>query len=280
MWIYLNGELVEKEKAVISPFDHGYLYGLGVFETIRTYNGHPFLLEEHVKRLNDGIKQLGIERHWTSGEVEEIIRILSEKNQLLNSYIRFNVSAGVGEIGLQTEPYVEPTTIVFQKPLTITEGLKEKEGVLLELRRNTPETALRLKSHHYLNNIVAKREIGNAPNKEGIFLTEEGFVAEGIVSNIFWVVNDELFTPSLSTGILNGITRKFILKLARLQQMTVHEGCFYIEEIKNAEEVFLTNSIQEIVPVTKIGETIYPGKKGKVVKRLYEFYRNYTDHNG
>src|SRR5690625_1751214 len=117
MYLYMNGEFIDENEAKISPFDHGYLYGLGVFETFRTYNGYPFLLTEHMARLNYGLEQMNIHKRFQAMEVLDIIQELSRLNQLPNSYIRFNVSAGNGEVGLQTDHYEEPTIIMFQKPL-------------------------------------------------------------------------------------------------------------------------------------------------------------------
>ena len=185
MLIYVNGQYVKASEARISPYDHGYLYGLGVFETFRIYNGHPFLLDDHYDRLIDALDTLQIKWTMTKDEVLLILKNLLIKNKLENAYVRFNVSAGIDEIGLQTEMYEEPSVIVFIKPLAAPGEVAEKEGVVLKQVRNTPEGAARLKSHHYLNNILGKREIGNVVNKEGIFLTETGYVAEGIVSNLF-----------------------------------------------------------------------------------------------
>ena len=273
MYIYLNGQFIEKDKAVISPFDHGYLYGLGVFETFRTYNGHPFLLDAHLERLNAGLKELCIDRQFHRAEVLSIVEELSHLNDLQDSYIRFNVSAGIGEIGLQTEVYDSPSIIMFQKSLPKMERLREKEAVILTLPRNTPETLVRLKSHHFFNNVAAKREIGPDPNKEGIFLTESGFLAEGITSNLFWVKDEVLYTPTLETGILNGITRQFILTLAEELMMQVKEGLYLETTLLEAEEIFFTNSIQEIVPVIQLGKKIYPGKQGYIVQKLNQMYQ-------
>lgn len=205
MFIYLNGDLVRKEDAVISPFDHGFLYGMGLFETIRVYNGHPFLLDDHLQRLNNSLEVLNIKTRYTRDEILEILHPLLKINELTDAYVRLNVSAGIGEIGLQTEPYVHPNLIIFAKPLPPAKGLQEKKSVILQLKRNTPEGFERLKSHHYLNNILAKREIGDHPECEGIFLTEDGYLAEGIVSNLFWIKDQKLYTPALETGILDGI---------------------------------------------------------------------------
>ena len=276
MLIYVNGAYVEASEAKISPYDHGYLYGLGVFETFRIYNGHPFLLDDHYERLMDALSVLQIEWKMTKDDVLRILQELLVRNGLEHAYVRFNVSAGIGEIGLQTGLYEEPSVIVFIKPLAVPGKAVEKEGVILNQKRNTPEGTFRLKSHHYLNNILGKREIGNVVNKEGIFLTEAGYVAEGIVSNLFFVKEGVLYTPSLETGILNGITRAFIIRIAEVLDVRVEEGLFTQKELLSADEVFVTNSIQEIVPLNQIEEVNFPGKEGKVTKSfmcVYEMHR-------
>ncbi|CAI8891856.1 MULTISPECIES: aminodeoxychorismate lyase [Bacillus] len=276
MLIYVNGAYVEASEAKISPYDHGYLYGLGVFETFRIYNGYPFLLDDHYERLMDALSVLQIEWKMTKDDVLRILQELLVRNGLEHAYVRFNVSAGIGEIGLQTGLYEEPSVIVFIKPLTVPGKAVEKKGVILNQKRNTPEGTFRLKSHHYLNNILGKREIGNVVNKEGIFLTEAGYVAEGIVSNLFFVKEGVLYTPSLETGILNGITRAFIIRIAEVLDVRVEEGLFTQKELLSADEVFVTNSIQEIVPLNQIEEVNFPGKEGKVTKSfmcVYEMHR-------
>lgn len=272
MYIYLNGEFLKEEDAKISPFDHGYMYGLGVFETFRVYSGHPFLLDDHIKRLNHSVQELNISQSFSRENVWNIVSELLKLNQLTDAYVRFNVSAGIGQLGLQVNQYEHPTIIVYMKPLKLPGGMLEKEGVILTTIRNTPEGQQRLKSHHYLNNILAKREIGNDPSKEGIFLTEKGHLAEGIVSNLFWVKNNTLYTPSIQTGILNGITRQFILSLAAKLEIRFIEGYFTPDELFEADEVFVTNSIQELVPLNKIADKQFVGKGGKTVNQLQEIY--------
>jgi len=277
MFVYMNGSFVKKDEAVISPFDHGFLYGLGVFETFRVYNGHPFLLDDHLERLNASLRVLDIEADFTREESIRILEGLLEKNNFQDAYIRFNVSAGNGEIGLQTESYLEPNVIVFAKPLPQAGSMSEKKTVLLELRRNTPEGTERLKSHHYLNNVLAKREAGPDMDTEGIFLTSEGFLAEGIVSNIFWYRDGILFTPAVETGILNGITRRFVIALARNAGIEVREGFYKKEEAVEADEIFLTNSIQEIVSVTDFSGKSFPGKSGEMAHLLFAEYSAYRE---
>ncbi|AYV68820.1 4-amino-4-deoxychorismate lyase [Niallia circulans] len=276
MYIYLNGQIIRQEEAVISVFDHGFMYGLGLFETLRIYDGHPFLLDDHLKRLNDGLSELNIEKSFEREDAVSVIKTLLSKNNIENAYIRWNVSAGIGMIGLQTETYTQPNTIVYIKPLPKVVDMVEKTGQIVTVPRNTPEGFFRLKSHHYLNNILAKREIGPEQTMEGIFLTKEGYLAEGITSNIFWVVDGELYTPSLQTGILNGITRQFIVKLAQDHGVAVKEGVFSLNILARAKEVFATNSIQEIIPIKRIDKYEYKGKEGPVVTMLYKEYRKHT----
>ncbi|MGM9986983.1 MAG: aminodeoxychorismate lyase [Bacillaceae bacterium] len=252
MFIYLNGEYVEGDKAVISPYDHGYLYGLGIFETFRIYDGHPFLLDDHLERLHEGLQQLNIDVTISKEKVTEIINTLLYKNDLKDAYIRLNVSAGIGEIGLQTMPYCEPNVICFIKPLPPKLERVYKQAMILKIPRNTPEGNIRLKSHHYLNNVLAKREIDNNGNVEGIFLTADGFVAEGIVSNVFFVKESIVYTPCLETGILNGITRKYVLDLCKENDIQIKEGYYTKEMLLDSDEVFVTNSIQEIVSIDEI----------------------------
>lgn len=272
MFIYVNGEVVNEAEVRISPFDHGFLYGIGLFETFRIYGGHPFLLDDHLNRLNQGLKQLNIQTEFRREQVLPMLQQLLNKNNFNDAYIRFNVSAGIGEIGLTVNPYQDPNVLIFSKPLPVFK--EEKSIKILNLRRNTPESNTRLKSHHYLNNVLAKREIGADPGLEGVFLTKEGFLAEGIVSNLFWIKENILFTPSIETGILNGVTRMFVIYLAKKLGFSVKEGYFHPEEILNADEVFLTNSIQEIVPVNMFEKCIKPGKQGSKVNLLNRHYQN------
>ncbi|MCE4051793.1 MULTISPECIES: aminodeoxychorismate lyase [Bacillaceae] len=274
MYIYINGEIIPHEKAQISVFDHGFMYGAGLFETFRTYRGHPFLLDSHLGRLNKGLRQLNIDRSFYREETNQIIQRLLNENKLENAYIRFNVSAGIGGIGLQTSSYTEPNVIMYMKSLQTGESLGEKKAEWLRIRRNTPEGDERLKSHHYLNNLLAKREIGEDVQMEGLFLTKEGYVAEGITSNLFWIRNGILYTPSVETGILNGITRRFILALAAQSGLEVREGLYKQENLLEADEVFITNSIQEIVAIKSIGSESYKGVSGPIVQMLYTRYKD------
>ncbi|WP_040204641.1 aminodeoxychorismate lyase [Neobacillus jeddahensis] len=278
MFVYQNGEFINKDAARISPFDHGFLYGMGVFETFRVYEGHPFLLDDHLERINHSLDTLMIMHTFDRNEINLILQDLLQINQLKNAYIRLNVSAGVGEVGLSVAPYDQPGVMIFSKPLPPGGELLEKRAVLLNLKRNSPEGDERLKSHHFMNNMLAKREIGHADDVEGIFLTVDGYVAEGIVSNVFWVKGDVLYTPSLQTGILNGITRQFVIQLGRKNNLQIDEGLYTPEQLMEADEIFITNSIQEIVPIKSFGEREFPGRKGRLVYLLHQDYRYYCHH--
>ncbi len=276
MFIYINGQIVKKEEARISAFDHGFMYGLGLFETFRVYDGHPFLLGDHLTRLHDGLNMLNISFFITRDEVMHILSRLLEANGYRDAYVRLNISAGVGDVGLQVDKYTAPTVIMYMKP--VPTFAEEKVCQTLRIRRNTPEGYIRLKSHHYLNNILGKWEIGKDAHVEGIFLTQDGFVAEGIVSNVFWVKDGIVYTPSVETGILNGITRLFVIDLLRSWGVRVREGFYSLQQLKEADEIFLTNSIQEIVPVCRLDGDIYPGKCGEMTSRLQRAYAFFTTH--
>ncbi|TNJ62520.1 aminodeoxychorismate lyase [Paenibacillus hemerocallicola] len=257
MRIAVNGRVCEDKEAVVSVYDHGFLYGIGLFETFRTYGGRPFLLEPHLERLSRSCTELGIRYVSDRGETEGLIAALLSANGLPDAYVRFSVSAGVELLGLPSTDYAEPNVIVYVKPLPPRDEIAYAEGKpiqLLELRRNSPEGNVRLKSFQYMNNMLAKREMRRyewAAGAEGVFLDACGHVAEGIVSNLFWVKGGVLYTPALATGILPGITREYVIGLARRLGYEVREGLYGWPEIIGADEAFLTNSVQEIVPVNR-----------------------------
>lgn len=275
MYIYVNGKQVHSQEAKISIYDHGYLYGMGVFETFRTYNGVPFLLDDHLDRLESGCRQMGIKWERNRDLLLEQINQLLKVNQLKDAYFRYNISAGPGAIGLPAETYEEATESLFIKELP--PEINSKKLATLQIRRNTPEGAWRLKSHHYLNNILAKRE--TPANHEGVFLSEQGYVAEGIVSNLFFVREGKLYTPALSTGILNGITREWVLATSRHLSIPVEEGEYRLEFAQEAEEVFVTNSIQELVFVEEWdGKRYGEGLTPSVYLCLKDYYDRCKGH--
>lgn len=277
MYIYINGKILPMEEAVISPFDHGFMYGLGAFETFRTYNGFPYLIDEHMERLHEALNELNINAVINTDHVINMVQALLQKNKLGDAYFRLNVSAGNGDIGLQTDSYENPAVILFTKPLPQSIA-SVKELVLLKTVRNTPEGKQRLKSHHYLNSILGKRELKDPAGQEGVFLTEQEYISEGTVSNLFWYKAGTLFTPGLSTGILNGITRKWVLNASEKLNIPFETGNYKINELHDADEVFLTNSIQELVPVNRFEHIHFPGEKGRLFQKLKAKYTEDTNN--
>lgn len=275
------------EEAMVSVYDHGFLYGLGLFETFRTYGGQSFLLERHMKRLETASQYLGIKLSITLEQLQWIVQSLLEANELEDGYVRVTVSAGAGELGLPTQDYNEPTVVVMVKPIsnpTFEQWSKGKALQLLQTVRNTPEGPYRFKSLHYMNNIIAKRELlalGEATivGAEGLMLSNKGYIAEGIVSNLFFVKDEIMYTPHLDTGILPGITREFVIELARQHGLTVVEGFYTFEELWEATEIWMTNSIQELIPITTLLDaegqrrSVSKGTAGNYCKKLSAAYR-------
>ena len=271
MLCWMNGHYVESEALRISPFDHGFLYGLGFFETFRTYDGHVPFFEDHYHRLMEALRHSHIDMPYTIADFKQVIETLNKEAQG-DGYFRLNVSAGVHDIGLQPTSYDKPNVIVFRKPLTERPRGKEKQAIWLKTPRNTAEGMLRFKSHHYGNNVLARFEVPNLADYEGFFLTEASFIAEGITSNIFWVKDDILYTPSLETGILGGITRKQVIQLAENVGLIVKEGMYKAAALEQAAECFVTNAVQELVPIDKLGNTMFQGAAGQVYQKLHEAY--------
>ncbi|PRR87064.1 4-amino-4-deoxychorismate lyase [Bacillus atrophaeus] len=276
MIIYLNGQFIEEKEASLSPFDHGFLYGIGVFETFRLYEGRPFLIEWHLERLERAAKDLQIKHRITKEELTDMVDNLLRLNHIEdgNARVRLNISAGVSTKGFTAQTYENPTVLCFVNPLNPENLPLQKEGKVLTIRRNTPEGQYRLKSHHYLNNMYAKQELGNDPRYEGIFLTEDGAVAEGIISNIFWSIGKCIYTPSLDTGILDGVTRRFVIEKMEKLGAEVKTGRFRLESLLTADEAWMTNSVLEIVPFSKIEEAAFPGVSGEMTAFLQELYTN------
>ena len=282
-----NGTLLAADQAVIPVWDHSFLYGMSLFETMRTYNGVPFLLDEHIARLKGACDALGIrvklERHALASHIAEVMAA----NGLRDAYIRLTVSAGEQGFGLPVGDYEHPTVMVLAKALPAMPPALYETGkplCLLDTRRNTPEAAIRFKSGHYMNNIVAKRELLQYAacaklGAEGALLTADGHVAEGIVSNLFAVKDGRVLTPSVELGILPGITRAEVLRLAAEAGMETEEGSYPWAAFREADELFMTTSVQELVPLTSIWERdqevkqVSGGRIGPVTAQLLEAYR-------
>jgi len=279
MLVYLNGHFVPRDEAQVSVFDHGYLYGDGIYETMRAYGGRIFLLRSHLSRLKRSAEAIALALPLPLEKIGEALVESLTVNKLHEAYIRIQISRGAGEIGLDPALCAAPTMVILVKPFKDYPAELYENGVavtIVKTRRNHP-LALdpSIKSTNFLNNILAKIESLRAGAYEGIMLNWKGYVAEGTISNLFLVRKGVLRTPSLETGILEGITRELVLSLARRQQVPVEETLLRPRDMLKADECFITNTTLEIMPVTTVdGKPVGPGVPGPVTKKLLNAYRN------
>jgi branched-chain amino acid aminotransferase len=285
-FVYVNGELVPRDEAKVSVFDHGLLYGDGVFEGIRAYSGRVFRLRQHLERLYASAEGIHLAIPMTIEEMgDALLRTLRANDLVEDAYIRLVVTRGVGDLGLDPRKCSDPTVFIITgkiqlyDPSVYVNGLKV---ITCETRR-TPDTSLNpaIKSLNYLNNILAKEEVIEAGADEGIMLNHEGWVAECTGDNIFVVQNGEIVTPPPEAGILRGITRDAVIEVARARGYTVGEELFRREEVLSADECFLTGTAAEIVPVTSVdGQLIAQGQAGPVTQDLGEAFRDLVAKEG
>lgn len=284
--VYVNGELVPREKAKVSVFDHGLLYGDGVFEGIRAYSGRVFRLQQHLDRLYASADGIQLTIPMTAADMTEAILLTLRANELLeDAYIRLVVTRGVGDLGLDPRKCPEPTVVIITgeiqlyDPSVYVQGLKV---ITCKIRR-TPDVSLNpaIKSLNYLNNILAKQEVIEAGADEGIMLNHAGYVAECTGDNIFLVRDREVVTTSTEAGILRGITRDAVIEVARARGYVVREELFRQEEVLTADECFLTGTAAEIVPVTSVdGQPIGDGTAGPVTADLGDGFRDLVAKEG
>jgi len=281
----MNGELVPKSQAKVSVFDHGFLYGDGVFEGIRSYNGRVFMLDEHLDRLYESAKSIWLTIPMTKEQMKEAILQTLRANNLKDAYIRVVVSRGEGDLGLDPRKCPKPNIIIITDRIELfPKELYERgiEMVTVSVRRNSPQALNpNIKSLNYLNNILAKIEAINAGKPEGLMLTLDGYVAEGTGENIFIVKGGKLLTPPAYMGILKGITRGVVMKLAQEMGIQVREEVLTLHDVYNADECFITGTAAEIVPVVKLdGRIIGEGAPGPITKALIQKFRAYTQQVG
>ncbi|HRR95484.1 MAG TPA: branched-chain-amino-acid transaminase [Candidatus Ratteibacteria bacterium] len=283
--IYLNGKFVSEEEAKVSVFDHGLLYGDGVFEGIRSYNGKIFKLDEHLKRLYNSAKSILLEIPLEFSELKEATIQTVRTNKLKDSYIRIVVTRGVGDLGLDPNKCKIPTLFIIASKIQLYPEVVYEKGidvVAVATRRNANESINpAIKSLNYLNNILAKIEANNAGATEGIILNQDGFVSEGTGENIFIVKGDTLSTPPVSVGTLEGITRDIVMELGKNIGLKVKEDNITRYDIYTCEEMFLTGTAAEIVPVVKVdGRIIGSAKPGKITKKIRDEFINLTQVEG
>lgn len=275
MYVYLNGKIVPSKEAVVSVFDHGFLYGDGIYETLRAYDGVIFKIKEHLQRLFRSASLIGLTVPLEIDALKISIYETLLANKCRNAYIRMTVSRGRGEIGLDPDLCPEPTIVIVARELKEYPRAFYEKGIALiiaETRRNLKEAINpQIKSLNFLNNILAKIEAKKSGAYEALMLNARGKLTEGTISNLFFYKDGVLCTPSLDCGILDGITRGMIIDLAMREDLRVKEGKFTKGDLYSAEEVFLTNTTMEVMPVSKVDDRSYAvGKIAKLLRKTYK----------
>ncbi|MCM8821685.1 MAG: branched-chain-amino-acid transaminase [Candidatus Omnitrophica bacterium] len=285
LWIYLDGRFVNEKQAKISVFDHGLLYGDGVFEGLRTYGGKVFRLKEHIERLFRSARAIMLEIPVSMEEMANIIIKTLKKNNLKDAYVRVVITRGIGDLGLDPRKCPKPTIFVIASKIKLYPQEYYEKGlsvVTIATRRNLTESINpAIKSLNYLNNILAKIEATNSGAMEGLFLNNEGYVAECTGENIFITVGNNLLTPPIFAGALDGITRDAVIQLGKEMGLNVEEKLLTRYDLYNADECFLSGTAAEIVPVTLIdGRKIGSGKIGNLTKKIREKFHQLTHTDG
>lgn len=285
MKIYIDGQFVEEKDAKISVFDHGLLYGDGIFEGIRAYNGRVFRLKEHIDRLFYSAKAILLDLPLTHAQFVRAVVESCRQNNIRDGYIRLVVTRGVGTLGLNPNRCKNPSVIVIADKIALYPEEMYRDGMVIVTVPTTRNlhNALNpaIKSLNYLNNILAKIEANNAGCEEAILLNADGYVAECTGDNIFIVKEGHLLTPPLSAGALYGITRGVVQEIAKKAGMTLAEPNLTRYDLYNADECFVTGTAAEIVPVVKIdGRVIGTGKPGIATGNLMQSYHALTKTSG
>jgi len=281
MKIYLAGKLVDKEQAVVSVFDHGLLYGDGVFEGIRVYSGRVFLLKAHVERLYESAKAIRLTIPISPEEMTQAVKDTVAANNINDGYVRLIVTRGAGSLGLDIRRTSNPQTIIIADTITLYPREIYDNGMNLitasTIRNHPGALSARIKSLNYLNNILAKIEGTDAGTVEALMLNHKGEVAECTGDNIFIIKNGVLKTPSADAGILEGITRNAVLDLARNAGIPTQETTLIRHDLYVADEMFLTGTAAEVVPVVSLdGRQIGDGKPGVMTRRLLGLFHEFT----
>jgi branched-chain amino acid aminotransferase len=285
MKIFIDGQYYDENTAKISVFDHGLLYGDGIFEGIRAYNGRVFKLREHIDRLFYSAKAILLTMPMTHAEVCKAVVETCRENGLREGYIRLVVTRGAGGLGLNPNKCKRPSVIVIADKIQLYPKEYYENGltiITVPTTRNL-HSALNpaIKSLNYLNNILAKIEANNGGCEEAIMLNSEGYIAECTGDNIFLIKGNEMLTPPLSAGALYGITRGVVMDLARSSGLKVSEPNLTRYDVFNADECFLTGTGAEVVPVVKVdGRVIGDGKPGSRTRELVKKYHELVHSSG
>ena len=279
--VYVNGTFVPKSKAAISVFDHGLLYGDGVFEGIRVYGGFVFKLEEHLDRLYASAHSLLLEVPLGRGEMKAAVMETLKRNSARDAYIRLVVTRGVGDLGVDPRKCSRPSVIIIVGgisviPKEVVEG--GLRAMITWVRRDPVDgTSHEIKSLNYMNSVMAKLEANVYGVDEAIFLTPQGFLCEGTAENVFVIYGKEIWTPPAYTGALPGITKASVTEVAEKLGYRVLEKLITAHQVFNADEIFFTGTGAEIMPVTEVnGRRIGGGRPGKITARIAEGFREYV----
>ncbi|MCX7698581.1 MAG: branched-chain-amino-acid transaminase [Candidatus Goldbacteria bacterium] len=281
MLVNLNGKLVSKEDAKISVFDHGLLYGDGVFEGIRIYDGNIFRLKEHIDRLYNSAKFIMLDIGMSKEQmIKETIKVVSA-SKIRNGYIRLVVTRGVGDLGLDPRKCSKPTYFIIVDNIKLYPEEFYKKGLeitTVAIRRNISEALNpQVKSLNYLNNILAKIEAINHGSFEAVMINEQGYVTEATGDNIFIVKNGQLFTTPPYIGVLEGITRETVIEIANSLKIKTHEKIMTRYDLYTADECFLTGTAAEVIPVVKIdARVINDGTPGSITKKIIREFKKKT----
>jgi branched-chain amino acid aminotransferase len=276
--VYVDGNWLAKSQASVSVYDHGFLYGDGVFEGIRVYDGVIFRFKEHLDRLYNSAKSIKLQIPLSPEEMTKAVVNTLKRNDLKDAYIRLVVSRGAGDLGVDPRKCKTPSVIVITEYVDPTYGAVAREKgittIISSVRRDMVDaTTHEIKSLNYLNSVLAKLEATDAGADDALMLDRNGFVSEATTTNLFIVKDGELFTPPTSAGILPGVTRRRVIKLARELGYNMYEKGLTPYEVTNADEAFLTGTLAEIVPVVRVrGIVIGDGRPGPITKRIMEAF--------
>jgi len=276
--IFLNNKLVPKKKALISVFDHGFLYGDGIYETLRVYKGIIFKMDEHINRLYRSAEMIGLTIPKKPEEIRKAVYKTIASNRQKEAVVRITISRGAGPLGLDPSLCSKPTFVIISNKFRNYPAEYYSNGVkvsVVKTRRNYgPALDPRIKSLNFLNNVLAKIEAKNSGSYEALMLNYQGYLAEGTISNVFFInKKDMLCTPAIKVGILDGITRGMILDIAEELGLKSREGCFRRRDIYNAREVFITNTSMEVMPVTSIDAVRIRGNAGRLTAMIHNKYK-------
>jgi len=276
--VSVNGRLLPATEACVSIFDRGLLYGDGFFETFRSYDGRLFCFNDHLSRLRRSARSIGLRLPRPSAWFRRQIVAVLDANRLSDALIRLTITRGIGPVGLEPPATALPTIILFARPFTGYPAALSRRGltvVIAKTKRPPPSAAPpHAKSLNYLVGILAKRDASRHRAHDALLLSAEGHLCEGTTSNLFFVRGNILHTPSTRTGLLEGITRHVILGLARRLHIPVREGLFRPNELWAADELFLTNTSYEVMPVTRVdGRRIGTGRPGPLTRRLHRAFQ-------